>query len=426
MTIKILAWVGWGVMLCFLVQVIGCNSRRSNNDVAQAIVVGDSMAPSLLGEHQSRVCSDCGFEIVSEIVDSARGFVVCPNCGNRVAIEGVCLAKPATEVDLKVGQLPTRWQVIGFQRPGDPQASIKRVIGLPGEKVWFENGNVFLQIQNAEPKLLKKNWAQHKATRVLVHDNRFQDQSSRWVPLAPASSLTGAIPQRFETEDRHWLRYQPKRCYEYTLGQSWTPRIEDTYGFNQSISRKLNSVNEVSVEFEFDPAAEAIQDRQAELLLAIIVGEQTHLARFTFEDDSVGVQLFGRDEKLTAVTRCQIDRAGLVCGISNIDQQIIVAVGENQVYSIDLAEYGSDDPVELLLSLRPSNLVDLKRVRLWRDAYYFSSVSRKELLQRQAGAAGAEGYFVVGDNLPVSQDSRFWLRPRVEAKDILGVVDVAQ
>ena len=126
------------------------------------------------------------------------------------------------------------------------------------------------------------------------------------------------MPQRFETEDRHWFRYQPRRCYEHLLGQSWTPRIEDTYGFNQGVSRQLNSVNEVCVEFEFDPAATAIQDRQAELLVAIVVGEQTHLARFTFEGDSVDVQLFGRDEKLTGITRCQIASSRLVCGISNI------------------------------------------------------------------------------------------------------------
>ena len=381
------------------------------------------MAPSLLGEHQNRVCSACGFEIVSEVVDPTRRFVVCPNCGTRVVTEGACLTEPATEVVLKVGQLPTRWQVIGFQRPEDQQASIKRVIGLPGEKVWFENGNVILQTQNTEPKLLRKDWAQQKTTRVLVHDNRFQDQDSRWVPLAPASRLRDAVPRQFEAEDRNWLRYQSKRCYEHLLGQSWTPRIEDAYGFNQSTSRKLNSVNEVCVEVELDPAAKAFQDTQAELLMAILVGEQTHLARFTFEGDSVDVQLFGRDEKLTGITRCQIASSRLVCGISNIDQQIIVAVGEKQVCLVDLAEYGSDDPVELLLSLRPSNPVDIRRVRLWRDAYYFSSVSRKELLQRQAGA---EGYFVVGDNLPVSQDSRFWRRPRVEAKDILGVVDIGQ
>ena len=120
------------------------------------------MAPNLLGEHQNRVCSACGFEIVSEVVDSTKRFVVCPNCGSRVAIEGACSTEPATEVVLKVGQLPTRWQVIGFQRPDDQHASIKRVIGLPGEKVWFENGNVFLQTQNAEPKLLRKDWAQQK------------------------------------------------------------------------------------------------------------------------------------------------------------------------------------------------------------------------------------------------------------------------
>ena len=384
------------------------------------------MAPNLLGEHQCRVCNACGFEIVSEVVDPARHVVVCPNCGSRVAIEAACLTDPAAEVVLKVGQLPTRWQVIGFQRPTDQQASIKRVIGLPGEKVWFENGNVFLQTKNAEPIMLRKDWTQQRTTRVLVHDNRFQDQDSRWVPLAPASRLTGVVPQQFQTKDQHWFKYQSKRCYEHTLGQSWTPRIEDAYGFNQGVSRQLNSVNEVCVEFEFDPAAEAFQNRQSELLVAIVVGEQTHLARFAFEGGSMDVQLFGRDQKLTAVTRCQIGRQRVVCGVSNIDQQIIVVVGEKQICSIDLAERGSADPVELLLSLRPSNPVDFERVRLWRDVYYFSSVPRKELLQRQAGTAGAEGYFVVGDNLPVSQDSRFWLRPRVEATDILGVVDIGQ
>ena len=426
LAIKSPAWAGWVVVLFFWVQVAGCKSQRSSNDAAQAVVVGDSMAPNLLGEHQCRVCSACGFEIVSEVVDPARHVVVCPNCGSRVAIEAACLTDPAAEVVLKVGQLPTRWQVIGFQRPTDQQASIKRVIGLPGEKVWFENGNVFLQTKNAEPIMLRKDWAQQRTTRVLVHDNRFQDQDSRWVPLAPASRLTGVVPQQFQTKDQHWFKYQSKRCYEHALGQSWTPRIEDAYGFNQGVSRQLNSVNEVCVEFEFDPAAEAFQNRQSELLVAIVVGEQTHLARFAFEGGSMDVQLFGRDQKLTAVTRCQIGRQRVVCGISNIDQQIIVVVGEKQICSIDLAEHGSADPVELLLSLRPSNPVDFERVRLWRDVYYFSSVPRKELLQRQAGTAGAEGYFVVGDNLPVSQDSRFWLRPRVEATDILGVVDIGQ
>ena len=381
------------------------------------------MAPSLLGKHQSRVCSACGFEVVSEVLDPARRFMVCPNCGSRIAIEGVCLTKPAAEVVLKGGQLPMRWDVIGFQRSGDPQASVKRVIGLPGEKVWFENGNVFLQTGNAGPKLLRKDWAQQKATRVLVHDNRFQDQGSRWVRLAPTSSLMSAIPKRLKTEDRHWLRYQPKRCYEYTFGQSWTPQIEDAYGFNQGISRKLNSVNEVCVEFEFDSAGEGFESGGAELLVAIVVGEQTHVARFAFEGNSVDVQLFGRDKKLTAVTRHQIDRDRPICGVSNIDQQIIVAVGEKQVCSIDLDKHGSDDPVELLLSLLPSTLVDLKRVRLWRDTYYFSPVPREEILRRQAEA---KGYFVIGDNLPVSQDSRFWPVPRVEVKEILGVVDVGQ
>ena len=140
------------------------------------------------------------------------------------------------------------------------------------------------------------------------------------------------------------------------------------------------------------------------------------------------MQLFNRDNQLVAGNNWRIDQGLLLCGISNIDQQIIVAVGDQQTHLLDLPPQNVNSRVEVLLSLQPANPIDLKRVRLWRDTYYFSPILREELLRRQAGAglAGTDGYFVVGDNLPVSQDSRSWPRPRVKAKDILGVVDIGQ
>ena len=235
------------------------------------------------------------------------------------------------------------------------------------------------------------------------------------------------MPKRFQT-DLQWLRYQPKRCYEHLTAQRWSPRIEDAYGFNQSIRRQLNPVYEVCLEFEFDLESKSTQTGPTELLIAIIVGEQTYLARFELNVQSVDVQLFNRDNQLVAGNNWRIDQGLLLCGISNIDQQIIVAVGDQQTHLLDLPPQNVNSRVEVLLSLQPANPIDLKRVRLWRDTYYFSPILREELLRRQAGAgpAGTDGYFVVGDNLPVSQDSRSWPRPRVKAKDILGVVDIGQ
>lgn len=387
------------------------------------------MTPHFFGKHQSTICHGCKFTIVSEVATATNNSVVCPNCGLASSPGNKFLPQPADRVSLKLGQLPERWQVIGFQRSNDDQASIKRVIGLPGETVWFDHGNVFRQVKDGEAELLKKNWLQQKVTRVLVHDNRFQDHAPRWSPLEQASRLSASVPTRFQTPENRWLRFQPARCYDHSPKQAWTPQIEDSYGFNQTINRSLNRVDEVCLEFEFDPNSKGGQAGGAELLTAIVIGQQTHLARFVFNHDSVDVQLFDRDKPVTAVARCQIDPDLPTCAISNVDSQIIVAVGDQQVFKLDvgsITEQGS--VIDLLVCLQPADPKSVKGLRLWRDIYYFSPLSRDELLRRQAGAglAGTEGYFVVGDNLPVSWDSRRWLLPRVDAKHILGVVDIGQ
>ena len=456
LTIKKPAWVCWVVAIVFLAQATGCKHERSGAKVAPAVISGNSMAPHFLGKHQSTVCGGCGFKIVSEIAPATNDAtldisVVCPNCGFLSGPENQSQTQPAVQVSLHLGQLPKRWQVIGFQRSNDDQASIKRVIGLPGETVWFEHGNILVQTKDGKAELVKKNWAEQKLTRVLVHDNQFQDDTPRWSPLKPADALSANVPAKFQTPEYRWLSYQPKRCYEHSSKQAWSPQIEDSYGFNQSINRSLNRVNEVCLEFEFDPTSKWEQAGGAELLTAIVFEQQTHLARFVFNHDSVDVQLFNQDKQVTAVTRCQIDPESPTCAISNVDSQIMVAVGDEQVLLLDLSSSKSDtllepsslaesdllvepsslainSPVELLISLRPSNPVGLKGLRVWRDIYFFSPLSRDELLRRQAGTglAGTEGYFVAGDNLPVSWDSRRWLLPRVDAKDILGVVDIGQ
>ena len=344
----------------------------------------------------------------------------------------------ADRVLLELGQIPERWQVIGFKRSNDDQPSIKRVVGLPGETVWFERGNIFLQTKDGQAVMLKKNWAQQKLTRILVHDNRFQDDDPRWLPLDPASPLSTSMPAKFQTSEYPWLQFQPKRCYDHSDKQVWSPQIEDSYGFNQNISRSLNPVNEVCLEFEFN--SDLAQASDSKLLVAIVTGKQTHLAQIVFKRDWMEVQLFDRDKQVTEVTRCRIAPDSRTCAVSNVDSQIIVAVGDQQVQLLELTSQKNDsqaDPgsgtehrsqTELLVSLQPSNLENLRRLRVWRDIYYYSPLSRDELLKRQAGTglAGTEGYFVVGDNLPVSWDSRRWLLPRVATEDILGVVDIGQ
>ena len=439
LALKTVAWVCWGAAFVMFFQTTGCKRDRSSTSEAPAVVAGNSMAPHFLGKHQSTVCLGCEFQIVSDVDASMNTSIVCPNCGLACSTENKFLARPADQVSINLGQLPERWQVIGFQRSNDDQASIKRVIGLPGETVWFEDGNVFVRAKDDrtrddQPKLLKKNWAQQKATRILVHDNRFQDDNDRWSSLDPTSHLSENLPAKFRTAEHRWLHYQSKRCYQHSLKQAWSPRIEDSYGFNQGISRSLHPVDEVCLEFEFDSKSELAQTSGTELVMAIVASQQTYFAQFLFNQDSVDVQLFNGDDQVASVLHCQIDPELPTCAISNVDSQIIIAVGDEQVLSFEVSSpqtgsrVDSNSSVELLVSLQPASLAGSSGLRLWRDIYYFSPLSRDELLQRQSGSglAGTAGYFVVGDNLPVSWDSRRWLLPRVDVKDILGVVDIGQ
>ena len=114
------------------------------------------MAPHFLGKHQRTVCSGCKFEVLSELAASSDNSVVCPNCGLACTAANTFVKEPADQLSLELGELPERWQVIGFQRSNDDQALIKRVIGLPGETIWFERGNVFLQTKGDAAELIKK------------------------------------------------------------------------------------------------------------------------------------------------------------------------------------------------------------------------------------------------------------------------------
>ncbi|MBN1909365.1 MAG: hypothetical protein JW818_06480, partial [Pirellulales bacterium] len=50
--------------------------------VAPCVVAGGSMAPTLLGDHRTITCEECGFTFACE-ADDARAWPValCPNCG---------------------------------------------------------------------------------------------------------------------------------------------------------------------------------------------------------------------------------------------------------------------------------------------------------------------------------------------------------
>lgn len=120
---------------------------------------------------------------------------------------------------------PKRGEVVIFRYPHDPSKFyIKRIIGLPSEKIRIENGNVAIVDKNnsPEPKILDENYLPDSAANFsgestaslevdeyfVMGDNRGQSSDSRsWGPL-----------NRKFIVGRAWLRLWPFNKVGYLPG----------------------------------------------------------------------------------------------------------------------------------------------------------------------------------------------------------------
>ena len=130
--------------------------------VAEAFVIPTgSMAPTLVGRHKDVKCPQCGASYQVSCSPEAENEVLtgrhvidttCSICrytqrlnplkhpnegsfsGDRIIVGKFCY-------DLEE---PERWDVIVFKFPGNAAVNyIKRLIGLPGEKLWIVGGNIY-------------------------------------------------------------------------------------------------------------------------------------------------------------------------------------------------------------------------------------------------------------------------------------------
>ncbi|BAM04448.1 S26 family signal peptidase [Phycisphaera mikurensis] len=123
------------------------------------IIPTGSMAPTLLGSHVEADCPACGFRLVADAapllehaVDEAR----CPMCFLEVPLAEAPGLPPAVRagdrilVQKHLGRFesPRRYDVLVFKNPQNPfgggQNFIKRLTGLPGERLMLLDGNVYV------------------------------------------------------------------------------------------------------------------------------------------------------------------------------------------------------------------------------------------------------------------------------------------
>ena len=205
-----------------------------------------SMAPGLLGFHRRIACPSCRYDFAfgvafDDSVDSnspmitepegLRRYATCPNCGQiNIDVSGV----PNSHGDQLLVQKhvydfrkPRRWEVIVFRNPASPgEAYVKRVAGLPGDRIQIINGDVFINGQIA-----RKDFQQQLAMRIPVCNMQYLADDEDWllpweldegwssddgllVTAAPArDSVPAQEASTVQDTETQWLRFRNWRWF---------------------------------------------------------------------------------------------------------------------------------------------------------------------------------------------------------------------
>jgi signal peptidase I len=165
------------------------------------------MAPTLMGRHKDVDCPKCGYRYQvsasEEESDDPRRQTVdvvagkCPMCQYVLPMvpnlpQGVTEAHQTSipvqrsyngdrilvNKYLYAFTDPKRWDVVVFKFPGDAMVNyIKRLVGLPGEKLRIEHGDVYLAKENGtedkDYEIARKPPNKILAMRQLVHDTNY-------------------------------------------------------------------------------------------------------------------------------------------------------------------------------------------------------------------------------------------------------------
>ncbi|MCA9055733.1 MAG: signal peptidase I, partial [Planctomycetaceae bacterium] len=159
---------------------------------AEAFVIPTgSMAPTLYGRNKEMECAKCGFDLVvgasSEVTrDGSRlkpntriEGAICPNC--RYLNTEMERARVFNGDRILVNKFPyelsdpDRWDVFVFKFPEKPGTNyIKRLVGLPGETLRINGGDVYRIEEDGKETILRKAPDKQKVLQIPVYHHDYQ------------------------------------------------------------------------------------------------------------------------------------------------------------------------------------------------------------------------------------------------------------
>lgn len=308
---------------------------------------------------------------------------------------------------------PERFEIAVFKYPLDSSKNfIKRIVGMPGEHLRVENGDLFVRKDGeSEEKILRRPRPIQDAQLKLL------ETTNEWSPEGAARK--GWAIENSKTSDR------VVAASGTTTGSITYPRtqtIRDTYldGYPLSLKSKikqrnrfsgLNGVSDIRVAANVEVDADNVQ-----VQLTIQEGDRRY--RFVLPgpaapaEDTAHIEAVGLDPALgpTSTYASPASTIRLKAGaevsveVENLNDLLRFRFDGEEICSLEVppAPKGAEGRVRIDVDRGGAVLDDVK---IWRDIYYTSMAGSGAVTSWQIPEGN---YLVLGDNTQDSSDGRDW------------------
>ncbi|MHC4594253.1 MAG: signal peptidase I [Planctomycetota bacterium] len=404
-----------------------------------------SMADTLKGAHFRLRCRQCGYRYEYGFVPDKYGLPDdyvpppgnlrsfpsrCPSCGYYQATGGVMpVANGDRILVLKcLYQFfePKRWDVIVFKNPLDPRINyIKRLVGLPEEELEIIDGDIYIngKIARKPPKVQNELW-------MPVYDNDYQPVNPytpafnrhQWTQPFKAGSFSKweideASPTLFRLDSS--ADQINSMVYSTLIGNDFRA----TYAYNEvGRYKSLPYCSDLMVLFYANP-------HESEGFIGIELSKyENHYKawvdcrfRDTRSNMTMNIAKVSKGKETLLSSKSiglwrAVKKPSLV-KFANVDHRLIFQFGSEKL-TCDLglspeAAGPRKTKIEPQVRIFGSGKLTLSHVSIFRDIHYTApnGLGQGRAAEDNPFLLEKDEFFVLGDNSPNSQDSRWWHRP---------------
>ncbi|KPK43350.1 MAG: hypothetical protein AMJ65_06025 [Phycisphaerae bacterium SG8_4] len=411
-----------------------------------------SMADTLKGAHFRLRCRQCGYGYDYGFIPARYRYpedtipshpaapppTRCPSCGHYDSSnEKMPVANGDRILVLKcIYQFtePKRWDVIVFKNPLDPSINyIKRLVGLPGEKVQIIDGDIYIngQISRKPPKIQNEQW-------MPIYDNDYQPVRPRqpsfdghawrqpFVPVGDSQWITEdeKSPTIFRLDEPEG---QAGRVNSLVYNTDFGNDFRATYAYDE-IDRHGNMPNCSDLMVRFSCLASG---PQSSIGIALSKYETIYRAEIRFSSQTLVVtaqQQGSEDVQLASVPITDVrTNKQTTIKFANVDHRLIFEYGDTK-WTHDLGRGAADvgrireNPEPPRVEIFGSGKLTLSHIAIFRDIHYterqYGNSGAPGRATKDAFVLGKDEFFVLGDNSPNSEDCRWWHRSGIANKGL--------